>query len=252
MRFLVLISFVIVSLASCTINRNIMFKTDHDYVYDTPPDSAETAEYRVSVNDLILVRLFANDGAKLLDITAGTSDAQQFVAFPNTVFLVEPNGKVELPEIGEVEVVGLTTNEVEELVEELYSEYYKEPFAIITVTNNRVIVFPGQGGRATVITLTNNNTTLIEVLAQAGGLADRGDARKVKLIRYREGKREVYNMDMSTIEGVKYASMVVQANDVVYVEPVPEIASEVLKDISPFITLISGLALIYAIISGAF
>lgn len=240
-------------MASCTINRDIMFKTDHDYQYDTPPDSTQTSEYRISINDRIFVQLFANNGAKLMDITAGTSDAQQFVAFPNTVFLVEVDGTVELPEIGEVEVTGLTLNEMEEKVEKLYETYYKEPFAIITVTNNRVVVFPGQGGQATVITLQNNNTTLIEALALAGGMAQRGDARKVKLIRYnQDGTRSIYQMDLSTIEGVKYASMVVQANDVIYVEPVPEIAREVLADVSPFITLISGVALIYAIISGAF
>ena len=59
-------------------------------------------------------------------------------------------------------------------------------------------------------------------------------------------------MDLSTIEGMQYASIVVQANDVIYVEPVPEIAAEVMKDVAPYITLVSGVALIYAILQGAF
>ena len=59
-------------------------------------------------------------------------------------------------------------------------------------------------------------------------------------------------MDLSTIEGIKYANMLVQANDVIYVEPVPEIAGEILKDVAPFVTLVSGVALIYAILIGTF
>ncbi len=248
----ILFLLVIIGFASCTINRNVMFKTDHDYVFDTPSDSAAQEEYHISPNDVVLFRLFSNSGSKLLDITAGTSDTEKFVAFPSTTFLVEADGTIELPEIGEIYVQGLTPNEAEELLEGLYTQYYQEPFAILQVMNNRVVVFPGAAGKATVITLANRNTTVIEALALAGGLADRGDARKVKLIRWIDGKREIYLMDLSTIEGMQYASIVVQSNDVIYVEPVPEIAAEVMKDVAPYITLVSGVALIYAIVQGAF
>jgi polysaccharide biosynthesis/export protein len=59
----------------------------------------------------------------------------------------------------------------------------------------------------------------------------------------------VYLMDLSTIEGIQYAEMIVQANDIIYVEPVPDIANELWKDITPVVSLISGLALIYAILT---
>ncbi len=229
-----------------------MFKTDHDYVFDTPSDSIVQEEYRISPTDVLLFRLFSNNGSKLLDITAGTADTEKFIAFPETTFLVEADGTVELPQLGEVYVKGLTPNEAEEKLEELYKQYYQEPFSILQVMNNRVVVFPGAAGQAKVINLINRNTTVIEALALSGGLADRGDARKVKLIRLIDGKREIYLMDLSTIEGMQYASLVVQANDVIYVEPVPEIAAEVMKDVAPYITLVSGVALIYAILIGAF
>ena len=252
MKQLVLFLLVVIGFSSCTINRNVMFKTDHDYVFDTPSDSIVQEEYRISPTDVLLFRLFSNNGSKLLDITAGTADTEKFIAFPETTFLVEADGTVELPQLGEVYVKGLTPNEAEEKLEELYKQYYQEPFSILQVMNNRVVVFPGAAGQAKVINLINRNTTVIEALALSGGLADRGDARKVKLIRLIDGKREIYLMDLSTIEGMQYASLVVQANDVIYVEPVPEIAAEVMKDVAPYITLVSGVALIYAILIGAF
>lgn len=250
--FAALSLFLLLSLGSCTINRNVMFRTDHDYAFNTPADSLLNEEYRVNVNDLLLVRLFANGGAAMLDITAGTKDSRQFASFPNTTYLVERDGYVELPEIGEVMVVGMTLNEAERHIESLYEDFYNYPFAIIEVVNKRVIVFPGNGGTAAVVPLTNRNTTVIECLAQAGGVTLRGNARKIKLIRTSHNKNEVFLMDLSTIEGIKYANMLVQANDVIYVEPVPEIASEVLKDVAPFVTLVSGVALIYAILIGTF
>jgi polysaccharide biosynthesis/export protein len=100
-----------------------------------------------------------------------------------------------------------------------------------------------------VIPMTNNNINVIEALALAGGLSDRANASKVKLIRKVNGKSEVYLMDLSTIEGIKYAGMIVQAGDIIYVEPTPEIATEVMRDVSPYITVISGLAFVWAVLS---
>ena len=45
---------------------------------------------------------------------------------------------------------------------------------------------------------------------------------------------------------------IVQANDIIYVEPVPDIAREVFEDVSPVVQIISGLAVIYAVLTNAF
>jgi polysaccharide export outer membrane protein len=112
-----------------------------------------------------------------------------------------------------------------------------------------VIVFPGNGGEAKVLYLANNNVTLLEAIALAGGITERGRANKVKLIRKnKEGKRDVYKIDLSTIDGVGYADIIVQANDYIYVEPDPEIGKEILKEVAPIVSLISSAAIVVAII----
>ena len=100
-----------------------------------------------------------------------------------------------------------------------YSREYQEPFIQVSITNQRVIVFPGNGSDAKVIPLLNANTTLMEVIAQAGGITDRGKSNTVKLMRRANGERKVYVMDLSVMSGLKFADMVVQANDYIYVEP---------------------------------
>ena len=66
------------------------------------------------------------------------------------------------------------------MLEEKYASYYVKPFVLMSVQNKRVIVFPGNAGDAKVIPLLNNNTSLIEALALAGGISDDGKAHKVK------------------------------------------------------------------------
>ena len=239
MRYLLIFFAAVVALSSCTINKNVMFRTDTDYEFDVPSEDTVNNNLTISPNDRVLFRLFSNEGARLI------------VILPNFTYTVQPDGYLELPEVGLVYLAGMNIQDAQLKLEELYSEFYKKPFAILEIVNNRAIVFNGNGGTARVIDLTNQNITVIEALALAGGITQRGDASQIKLIRRFDDKPyEVYMMDLSTIEGIKYANMVVQANDVIYVEPVPEIAAEVFRDISPFVSIVSGVALIYAILRG--
>ena len=118
--------------------------------------------------------------------------------------------------------------------------------------NNRVLVFPGEAGQATVITLENQNTTVIEVLAQAGGIRARGRSKRIKLIRQKGDENLVFLMDLSTVDGLEAARTVVQANDIIYVESNPQIVREALADVSPLaqmITTVSSLFLTYQVLS---
>jgi polysaccharide export outer membrane protein len=111
---------------------------------------------------------------------------------------------------------------------------------MMSVKNKRVIIFPGSAGDAKVIPLENNNTTLIEALALAGGIADDGKARMVKVIRRTNDKNDVYLVDLSTIEGIKHANMILQANDIIYVEPRRKYATKAIAEIAPVLSLISS------------
>jgi polysaccharide biosynthesis/export protein len=220
-----------------------MFKTKKDFKFSTLPTAPET-EYTISPDDKIDFRIFTNDGFKLIDITS-----QVFTNIGvSTQFLVEVDGNVKLPIIGKVVLKDITVREAEKLLEEKYSEYYNKPFIMMKVVNRRVMVFPGSGGTGTVVTLENENTTLIEVLARAGGISSSGKAKRVKLIREGPQKTtEVLLIDLSTIEGATQARMPLQANDIVYIEPIRRITAGVLGEISPVLGIITSFLFVYSL-----
>lgn len=224
-----------------------MFKTPKDYAYDSIPMRPKHA-YRISPNDKIELEIYTNNGAKLIDFYSGGNTEDRVSNASGALdYLVRKDGIAELPVIGEVAIAGLTINECQDTLEHLFSKYYKDPFAQVRITNKRVIVFPGSGAEAKVVPLLNNNTTLMEAIALAGGIAERGRSREVKIMRNVEGKREVYHVDLSTIDGLLYADMVVQANDYIYIEPQPQVGREVLKQIVPIVSLISSTAVIITV-----
>lgn len=227
--------------SSCAINKDLMFKTPVNYEYDIPPEVLDI-EYRLQIHDVLTFRLFDNDGFKLIDLSAGGGDnMQSFRNMQDFVrYKIEVDGQCKLPILGRVQLQGKTVREAELYLEELYSQYNIKPFVILEVTNNRVIVMPGSGGDARVVPLMNDNTTLMEALASAGGIAKRGNASKIKLIRRTAEGRQVYHIDLSKIDGIEDADMIVQAQDIIYVEPVPQLAVEILRDLAPIFAIITS------------
>lgn len=229
--------------SSCRLlNPGQMLRTPPDYPFEsfTQEDFA-IQEYRIAPNDKLQFRLFTNDGERIID---PIDPQQQMQRGQEYSYTVEHDGLVKLPVLGRVPIEGYTTREAELMLEEKFSAFYNKPFVQLNVINNRVIIFPGgQGGTSTVVYLDNTNTTLFEALALAGGISD-GKAHRVKLIRGDLQNPKVYLIDLSTIEGVKNANLVLQANDIIYVEPRDRVPQRVLENLSPYITLLTTTLLI--------
>ncbi|ASS47434.1 MAG: hypothetical protein A3D31_16465 [Candidatus Fluviicola riflensis] len=234
--------------SSCGINSNLMFKTPKGVPErnDSIP-LRPTTEYTISRDDKFSFTLYTNGGKRIVENMAGMNDTKGNSQIPE--YIVRPNGTAELPIIGEIMVAGLTVQQCEDTLAKAFAIEYQEPYVQVKLTNQRVIVFPGNGSEAKVIPLQNNNTTLMEAIALAGGIADRGRADKIKLMRNLGTSRVVYVLDLSTIEGLKYADMIVQANDYVYVEPNEQIGREAVQSAAPVVSLLSSALIIFTVFS---
>ena len=254
MKRLLMMLVVTMAFSSCNINTSVMFKVPKGYEYATD-QTIGNIEYKIAPNDIIGFSVYTNDGFKLVDMTTSAESVSSRVSVGNSnnyasQFLVEPDGLMKLPIIGKIKVSGLTVREAEKLLETQYATFYNKPFVLLKVVNRRVLVFPGTGGAGRVVNLDNENTTIIEALAFAGGLTNTGKAKKIKLIRGDLRNPKVILINLSTIEGVKQSNMLLQANDIIYVEPVPRYSQEVLTQITPIVGIITSLALIYNIANG--
>lgn len=251
MRFLPVV-ILAVFFTGCTVNNDLMLKTDKDFLYD-PIEMAPDEDYEITPNDILQMRIFTNNGFELVEQTGDSRGNNLFLNQSERItYLVERDGYVKLPVLGRVKLDGYTTREAEFLLEEMLVEYYNEPFVQLEVTNRRVIVFTGNGSTAKVVTLLNENTTLMEALALAGGINARGRANRIKLIRESDdgGDRKVFLIDLSTIDGLEYTDLVVQANDIIYVEPIPDVAQELTRDLAPVLSLLTSALFLYGVIRG--
>lgn len=231
------IAFVFASCASY--KQNIMFIPGEDYIPPVIKREAVEAEknYVIQVNDLLRLEVFSNKGERIIDPN-GELLKDQPAAMQNREnrirpdYLVTVNGTVKFPMIDTIRLAGMTIRQAELVLEDEYDKYYKECFVILTFSNKRVLVLGSVGGK--VIPLTNQNVTLAEVLASAGGIGIDGKARNIRLIR----GQDVYLIDFSTIEGYKQGNMIVQPGDLVYVEPLRRPFVEGFRDYAPMVSMI--------------
>lgn len=258
--FRIIFLFLLISyLSSCKVYRTrIMFKTDVEVVPESLALAVEEAEknYTIQKNDFLELNVYTNEGEVIIDPNneiirefggSGGGQNTQNRERLNPQFLVRSDGFAKLPVIGDIALAGLTLKQADSLLETEYSTYYEGVFVLTRYVNKRVIVLGSTGGQ--VIPLQNENINLIEVLALAGGVGAQSKVNKIRLIRGDLNDPEVRIIDLSTIDGMKNASLKIQPNDIIYVEPVQRITSEAIRDISPIFSLITSVITLVVLIN---
>lgn len=228
-------------MSSCrTMTSNEMFRTDAEFKYSEFKPSEK--EYKIQPFDKLDIRIYSNDGFKLVDVSQTTMMQQG-----NLNYLVEYDGKVKLPTLGRVELSGKTIREAESFLEEKYKEFFVDPFVVISVTNKRVIIFSGGASAGKVISLNNENYTLIEAIAESGGISDFSKSHQIKLLRGDLNNPEVFLFNIRDLKDMKTANFLLQANDIIYVETRPKYASRILGEITPYLSLLTTALFVYSL-----
>ncbi len=223
-----------------------MFRPQDGYDSSELRNAVDQTEknYVIQVNDLLRLDVFTNRGERIIDpnfeIGVGAGGNQNMRNQQQIFnYLVQVDGNVKLPILGLVSLQGLTIQEAEDRLESLYNEFYKDSYVKLQYDNKRVIVLGATGGQ--VVQLPNENMSLVEVVALAGGVNQDGRVDAIRLIRGDLSSPQVFMVDLSTVEGMKASILNVEPGDVIYIEPRRRVFFEALRDITPILSLVVSL-----------
>lgn len=135
-------------------------------------------------------------------------------------YLVDNEGKINFPVLGELNIGGLTKREAEQLIVDKLKPYIKEtPIVTVRMVNYKISVL-GEVARPGTFTISNEKVNLLEALAMAGDMTVWGVRDNVKLIREgANGKQEIVTLDLNKAETILSSYYWLQQNDIVYVTP---------------------------------
>lgn len=242
--FLILIA---VFSGSCRLmNPSELIKTDKDYTYTTLMDSLPSA-YRIRPGDRFELLIFSNNGYKLIDPIIYTNTGGGTRIQDLTIeYDVNAEGNANLPMIGQVNLFGLTEREAELLLAEKYKAHYINPYTQLRVINRRVIVYRGNEN-ARVVMMENQNMTVMEAIAAAGGMTDLTKSYQIKLVRNAGTVGQTISLiDLSTPEGFQEAGKLVKADDIIYLEP--SLNAGFWRELAPIFTAVSTVVLVVSFI----
>jgi polysaccharide export outer membrane protein len=133
-------------------------------------------------------------------------------------YLVDPDGNIQLPLVGKIKVVGLSSANARDLIQEKLKNFLKEPTVAVRFLNFKVSVL-GEVTRPSMFSIPNEQMTITEALSLAGDITIYGRRDNVMVIRETNGKREFGRINMNQRDLFKSPFYYLHPNDVIYVEP---------------------------------
>lgn len=136
-------------------------------------------------------------------------------------YLVDDFGNINFPSLGTLNVRGLSTKELEQLIEKQLSPFFTQELPVITVRIlNYTVNVLGEVQRPGQFQTNNGRITLLEALAMAGDMTIYGRRDNVKVIREEAGgERIVYTVNLNDKNVFNSQAFFLEQNDVIYVEP---------------------------------
>lgn len=202
-------------ISSCSYKQNqLLFQGANAGVDTVSQPRPVINSYRIRPLDQLQIRNLQN--LKYLVDQAPSTTTGSGAAGQGQIYQVEEDGTVALPEIGHVKVSGLTRVQTTKLIEDLYRKnVLVNPVFEVKVVNLKVTLF-GEVKSPGNFPLTKDNTTLVEVIGEAGGLTNIANEKNIKIIRG-DVNKSVIEVDLSKISSISDPRAVLQNGDVIYV-----------------------------------
>ncbi len=203
--FLVFSLFVLTQLTSCSPAKDL------DYFSYPAYDSShmfvqESYEVPIKVGD---------------DLNITVTSLVPAYALPYSVpfgksLMVDDDGYILYPQLGPLKAVGLTRNQLRDLLISKLKVYLVDPVVLVDFVNFKVTIM-GEVGREGVIQVPTSKINILEALAQAGDITQYGRRESVTIIREKNGLREFGYVNLLSHNFFTSPYYRLQQNDIIYV-----------------------------------
>lgn len=179
-------------------------------------------EYRVRPNDQLFIQVISDDplNAAFLNLISpqrSGSMGNSANSLELVTYLVDEEGVIAYPELGEIDVEGKTVGEVRDMIQ-LEVDRYLEAASVFVKLVNRNITVLGEVKQPGQKLMVKNQLTIFEALGTAGDITDYGNRQNVKLIRELPEGKHIETMDLTDPQLIFSPYYYILPHDIVYVE----------------------------------
>lgn len=187
-------------------------------------------EYQLQTNDILDVKISSLNpevNALFNASTMGTMQVAQATAqtggdlFYITGYSIDQDGKIDIPFVGKVDVLGLTLNEAHSAVNVKVSELFTNYHLQVKLGGVRFSAL-GEFNRPGKHVVMQNQVTIFEAIALGGDLSLVANREEIRLIRQYPHGTQIHSINLLDESVVGSPYYFIQPNDVLYAEPLPQ------------------------------
>ena len=219
----------LVGLYSCKTSKQL------PYFKDLPEDQAVS---KIATQPYEPLTLQTNDEIQVT-ISSSSAEASQFfnlmatsqpltassVSVPNqsqgfnNLYHVSFGGFVTIPVLGDIKVIGMTTEQVKTDILSRLQGYLKDPVVIVKLTNFKVTVI-GEVNKPVIVPVNGQTINVLEAVGASGDMTVFGVRKNVRVIRrLPDGTTEVGTLDFNKSNVMQSPFFQLKQNDIVYIQP---------------------------------
>jgi polysaccharide export outer membrane protein len=178
----------------------------------------------IAPNDILSIYVTTPNPASAMvfnapNLTSATANGASGSQIQSSGFLVDADGFIQYPIIGNIKVKGMTTMQLKEYISKALNDKKLLVDFVVSVRqlNFKVSVL-GEVARPTVINVANEQITLLEALGLAGDITLYGRKDHVMIIRQENDKKTIAHVDLNSNQLFTSPYYYLKSKDVVYVE----------------------------------
>ncbi len=220
-RSILVFSVLCILMSSCATKESIVLFQDDDQ--KGAQNTSENVSYlykngTIQHNDILKVSVSALDMMSVAAFVTDNMQARTPDQFLLDGFKVNENGKINLPLVGEVEVLGLTLNQASVFIQRELSKSIIDPIVNLNFLNFRFTIL-GEVNNPGTFSVYNPKINLIQALGLAGDITITGKRDNIKLMREVGGTMTTSIIDITNSDFMSSDVFYLEKDDIIYIEP---------------------------------
>ncbi|MBL7473754.1 polysaccharide biosynthesis/export family protein [Robertkochia sp. 1368] len=213
---------VILMLSSCVSRKKVAYFQNIDQAMAAAKQVNYTPQ--IQANDMLQITVSSYDLKAVQPFNLPLVNSQGITGMGGGMqnqlqaYLVDSDGNIQFPVLGELKVAGMTRQELIKDLENRIGEYVVDPIINIRIVNYKVSVI-GEVTRPGTYNIQDERITLPEALAMAGDMTIYGRRDNVMVIREQNGIKSYGSVDLTKADLIDSPFYYLQQNDVIYIEP---------------------------------
>jgi polysaccharide biosynthesis/export protein len=207
---------IICATTSCTVSKqSSYFKTLQQKDTTLGNFVSNTFESKIIVGDVLAINVSSmspvDDGFFNAAAASNTSGSTAISGFQ-----VQADGTILLHRLGNVQAAGFTRKEFSKVLQKALSPYVKEPIVNISYVNHKITIL-GEVSKPQVLSLPEEQISLIDALVLSGDITLNGKRDNVTIIRENGNEKQVKHVNLEDHSIFSSPWYYVKPNDIILV-----------------------------------